>query len=149
MAIYYLETSALVKLYVREAGTDRLLALTGRSSGNRFAILALSRVEFHSAVRRRERAGEIPAAIAAELLGTFERHVEGTFVTQTVTDYLLDQALMLIDRHPLRAFDAVQLAAYLVLKNSAGGDVPVFVCSDQALLSAATQEGLPTFDPCA
>lgn len=148
MAIYYLETSALVKLYVREAGTDRLLSLAGRSSGNRFAILALSRVEFRSAVRRRERNGEIPADIAAQLLDTFERHVEGTFVTQTVTDYVLDQAMLLIDLYPLRAFDAVQLAGYLVLKNSTGGDVPVFVCSDQALLLAATQEGLPILDPC-
>jgi uncharacterized protein len=150
LGIYYLETSALVKLYVREAGTDRLLALTGRSSENRFAILALARVEFRSAVRRRERNGEIPEAIAAQLLETFDRHVEARFVTQTVTDYVLDQALLLIDRYVLRAFDAVQLAGYLVLTTSAtGGDVPVFVCSDQALLSAAAQEGLPIFDPSA
>ena len=148
MAIYFLDTSALVKLYVREQGTDRLLALTERSSGNRFAILGISRVEFRSAVRRRERSGEIPAAIATQLLAAFERHVEGVFVTQAVTDYVLDQAMTLIDHYALRAFDAVQLAGYIVLKNSAGSDIPVFVCSDHVLLSAAVQEGLSTFDPC-
>ena len=42
MALYYLETSALVKLYVREPGTERMLALAARSSENRLAVLALS-----------------------------------------------------------------------------------------------------------
>ena len=73
MAFYYLETSALVKLYVREPGTDRLLALAARSAENRLAILALAQIEFRSAVRRRERTGEIPSPIASQLLETFKR----------------------------------------------------------------------------
>ena len=42
MALFYLETSALVKLYVYEAGTDRLLDLTASDLGHRFAILSLA-----------------------------------------------------------------------------------------------------------
>ena len=53
MAFYYLYTSALVKLYVREPGTERMLALAARSSENRLAVLALAQVELRSAVRRR------------------------------------------------------------------------------------------------
>ncbi len=148
MALYYLETSALVKLYVREPGTERLLSLADRSSENRLAILALAQVELRSAIRRRERNGEIPAVAAAQLLEVFKRHVESRFITQTVTDYVLDIASMLLDRYPLRAYDAVQLAGYIALKSSAGADVPTFVCSDQELLSAAVQEGIPILDPC-
>jgi uncharacterized protein len=144
LALYYFETSALVKLYVREPGTDRALALAARSSENRLAILSLSQVEFRSALRRRE----IPGHVATHLLEAFRRHVETRFVTQMVTDFVLDIASTLVDRHALRAFDAVQLAGYVALKNSAGSDVPVFVCSDQELLSAAKQEGMPTLDPC-
>ncbi|MGC2109363.1 MAG: type II toxin-antitoxin system VapC family toxin [Candidatus Korobacteraceae bacterium] len=148
MTLYYLETSALVKLYVRESGTERLLSLAERSSESRFAILALAQVELRSAIRRRERNGDIPASIAAQLLEVFNRHVEGRFITQMVTDFVLDIASRLVDGYALRAFDAVQLAGYLALRSSSGDDVPVFVCSDQELLAAAVQEGVPILDPC-
>lgn len=149
MALYYLETSALVKLYVREPGTERLLSLAGRSAGNRFAILALAQLELRSAIRRRENSGEISALVAANLVDTFTRHLEGRFIVQKLTDFVLDIALALVDRHFLRAYDAAQLAGYITLKNSAGADPPIFVCSDQALLSAAALEGISGFDPSA
>lgn len=148
MALYYLETSALVKLYIREPGTERLLELAAHVKGNRLAILALARVELRSAVRRRERNGEIARSIARQLLELFQRHVEARFVTQPINDFVLDTADGLIDRYALRAFDAIQLAGFLACQNSAGTDVPTFVCADAELLSAATREGCITLDPC-
>ena len=148
MALYYLETSALVKLYVREPGTDRVLALAARSSENRLAVLALTQVEVRSAIRRRERNGEIPAVVASQLLESLKRHLEGRFVTQAITDFVLDIASELVDRYALRAFDAIQLAGFMAMRNSAGTEMPVFVCSDQTLLAAARQEGTPVLDPC-
>jgi hypothetical protein len=149
LAFYYLETSALVKLYVRESGTERVLALANRTSENRLAILGLTQVELRSAVRRRERNGEIPPLVATQLLETFKRHLETRFVCQTINDFVLDVASAIVDRHALRAYDAVQLAGYVALRVSAGTDVPVFVCSDQALLEAARLEGIPILDPAA
>ena len=147
MAFYYLETSALVKLYVREAGTERVLALAERTADNRLAILALSQVEFRSAVRRRERAGEIPAFLATQLLEAFKRHLEVRFVSQGVTDFVLDIASRLIDRHALRAYDAVQMAGYVALRSSMVSEAPIFVCSDHALLAAAEREGIAVLNP--
>lgn len=148
MALYYLETSALVKLYVREPGTERLLSIAARSSANSLVILSLSQVEFRSAVRRRERNGEIPTVVANQLLDLFKRHAESRLVRQAVTDYLIDLASALVDRHGLRAFDAIQLAGYLALKTSVGAETPIFVCADHGLLSAAELEGVPILDPC-
>src|SRR6202795_272321 len=142
-----METSALVKLYVRESGTERVLALANRTTENRLAILALTQVEFRSAVRRRERNGELPPLVATQLLEAFKRHVEQRFVSQVINDFVLDIASALVDRHALRAYDAAQLAGYLALRSSAGTDVPVFVCSDHALLEAALLEGIPILDP--
>jgi predicted nucleic acid-binding protein len=136
-----------VKLYVREPGTERVLALATRSGENRLAILDLSQVELRSAIRRRERAGDIPTLVANELLATFKGHVEGRFLIQKITDFVLDIASLLVDRHALRAFDAIQLAGYVVLKSSTRTDAPTFVCSDQALLIAAKQEGVVILDP--
>ena len=147
MAFYYLETSALVKLYVREPGTERLLRLVSRTNHHRFAVLTLSRVEFHSAIRRREREGDIDAPLAQRLLHRFGEHMETKFVRQVINDSLLDVAASLVDRYPLRAYDAVQLAGCFALRTSSGTDDPTFVSSDQRLIEVAEAEGLPSLDP--
>ena len=147
MAFYYLETSAVAKLYIREVGSDRVLALAARSAENRLAILSLTQVELRSAIRRREKAEDIAPHIATHLLETFGRHLETRFVTQPFNTAVLDFALALIDRHALRAFDAIQLGGYLAMKAAAGADAPIFVSADQALLAAARADGLQVFDP--
>jgi uncharacterized protein len=147
LALYYLETSALVKLYVYETGTDRLLGLTASDAGHRFAILSLAQVEFRAAIRGRQRRGEIPDDAANELIESFRRHAEGKFLIQSFSDSLLDVALALIDSYPLRGYDAAQLAGYLVLRSICGAEGPTFVCADRVLLSAARNEGCPVLDP--
>lgn len=146
MALYYLETSALVKLYVYEPGTDRLLALAGETA-HRFAILTIAQVELRAAIRRRQRAGEIPGSMADQLLNVFFRHCEGKFLVQPFSEALIDSACMLTDAHALRGYDAMQLAGYLLLRSGAGREAPTFVCADQSLLSAARQEGCEVLDP--
>jgi predicted nucleic acid-binding protein len=147
LALYYLETSALVKLYVREPGTDRLLQLVNLVE-NRFAVLSLSQVEFRSAIRRRERAGDIDPNAASMLLDRFQQHQESRFLRQVLTDAVLDGASEMIDRYALRAYDAIQLAACLELKFTVSMEPLIFVCSDQQLLAAAHSELLSTLDPC-
>lgn len=147
MALYYLETSALVKLYVYESGTERLLALTASDAGHRFAIMSLAQVEFRAAIRRRQRTGEILDTAADELIEAFRRHTEGKFLIQSFSDSVLDVALALVDSYALRGYDAAQLAGYLVLRSSSGTDEPTFVCADKALLAAARNEGCPVLDP--
>ncbi len=148
MALYYLETSALVKLYVYELGTEHLLDLTSSEAGHRFAILSLAQVEFRSAIRRQHRGGEISGSEADGLIESFRQHAEGKFIVQPFTDSLLDVALALIDGYPLRGYDAMQLAGYMVLRSISGAEEPIFVCADKTLLSAARNEGCPILDPC-
>jgi predicted nucleic acid-binding protein len=147
VSLYFLETSALVKLYVYESGTERLIQLTAGDAGHRFAILSLAQVEFRSAIRRQQRSGEIPGVEAGLLLESFRLHSEGRFLVQPLTDTVLDVACALLDTYPLRGFDAMQLAGYLTLRSVSGADEPVFICADRALLAAARNEGCPTFDP--
>jgi predicted nucleic acid-binding protein len=148
LALYYLETSALVKLYVYEPGTERLLGLTASDAGHRFAILSLAQVEFRAAIRRRQRTGEIPGSAADELIESFRQHSEGKFLIQSFSDSVLDVAFALIDGYALRGYDAMQLAGYLLLRSISGTEDPTFVCADKVLLSAARNEGCPVLDPC-
>ena len=147
MALYYLETSALVKLYVHEEGTGMLLRLAADETGNRFAILSLAQVELRAAIRRRQRMGQVSAAAADVLLDSFRQHAEQQFLVQPFSESLLDVAFALLDGYALRAYDAMQLAGYLILRSMSGAEEPVFVCADKALLSAARNEGCAVLDP--
>ena len=138
--------SALVKLYVVEPGTERLLQLVTAPAYHRFAVLSLTQAEFYSAVRRRERDGDIDGETAAEVLERFAHHSEARFLRQNVSDTVIDTACELINRYPLRAYDAIQLAGCLVLR-SAISEAPIFTCSDQRLLVTARGEGLESLDP--
>ena len=147
MALYYLDTSALVKLYVREPGSDLLIRLADRTNRHRFAVLALARAELHAALRRRQRDGDLDAVLAEDLLNRFNQHLESRFERQLVSDSLIDLAANLVDRHPLRAYDAVQLAGCLMLRANSANYEPNFVCSDRKLLQAAKLEGVACLDP--
>lgn len=147
--LYYLETSALVKLYVREPGTDRLVQLVSNSSENRFAVLALSPIEARSAIRRRERAGDINSQIAAMILDRLQQQMESRFVRQALDDTVMGTASEMIDRYALRAYDAMQLAGCLAFSPRLGAESPTFISCDQQLLEAARSELLAVLDPSA
>ena len=147
MALFYLDTSALVKLYVREPGTEALLRLASSLHGHRFTTLSIAEVEFRSAIRRRERAGDLERHVADQLIRRFENHLETRILRQPLNESVLETASALIDTYPLRAYDAVQLAGCLVLRAAAGRDQPVFVCADIELLETATRLRLSTLNP--
>lgn len=147
MGAYFLDTSALVKLYVREPGTDEMLELINFDDTHTLAVVSVTPVELRSAVRRRERDGDIATEDAAQVVERFTRQLETRFERVAVNEPLVEQALRLVDRHKLRAYDAMQLAACLQWRSGAGGDDVIFACADGALLSAAQAEGVATLDP--
>ena len=146
MALYFLDTSALVKLYVAEPGTERMLDLADSDDANQFAVLSIAQAELWSAVGRRQREGAIDDEEAGDLLDRFSEDLESFFLRQSVNDAVIDLACALLERHPLRADDALQLAGCLTLRPAAP-DAPVFTCADDSLLQAAEEEGLRTLNP--
>ena len=109
-------------------------------------ITDISRVESRSAVRRRERTSDISGTEANQILKQIERDVSSFFLVQPTSSAVLEEALRLIDRYPLRAYDALQLAGCLVVRDNLPGPV-TFVCADAQLCQAAQQEGLTTLNP--
>lgn len=65
MAIYFLDSSALVKRYINEAGSAWVLGLFTPTLSNEFFVPAITGVEIVAAVTRRARNGSIAAADAA------------------------------------------------------------------------------------
>ncbi|MBI2864943.1 MAG: hypothetical protein HYX94_10335 [Chloroflexi bacterium] len=73
----------------------------------------------------------------------------GRYDLTPVMPEMIQTATKLCANHPLRAYDALQLAAGLAVWELlvAAGDTLVFVSADDALLAAAKREGLTVENP--
>jgi predicted nucleic acid-binding protein len=142
--ILFLDTSAFVKLYIAEPGSERMRETVGREGSVAASALAFAEIHATFARRRREELllapelEQIRRAFAADWEQLLQMPV-GTAVLKTVP--------WLCERHPLRGADAVHLASALLLREE--GLEVTFACSDRPLLGAAAAEGLTTFDPVA
>ena len=146
MTNVYLDTSALVKLYVEEEGTERVVGLTKDLDGVRAVVLDVTLLESRSAVRRREREGDIAAADAERILKQIEEDASLSFLVQPSTSAVIEEAARLIDEYLLKTYDALQLAGCLVVRQGLPGPL-TFVCADIRLCEAAALEGLPVLNP--
>jgi len=142
VTVLFADSSALVKLYVDEAGST---AIRRHEHAGPFVVSALARVEVPAALWRKVRTTEIDATDARLLSTAFEVDWYGTaevdprFAVVAASTTLMSDAAQLCEVHDLRAHDAVQLASALALS----GDEPVeMACFDRRLLAAAQAEGL-------
>jgi uncharacterized protein len=109
-------------------------------------VSALARVEVPAALWRKHRLGELDAADARLLVNEFEADFSGDeraparFAVVGLPLGLLDRAARLVAVHPLRAYDALQLATGLAVRE-ADPDCTLFACFDQGLRRAAAAEG--------
>ena len=151
MAVYLLDSSAIVKRYVQESGTGWVQGLAHPRAGHLIFYLArITAVEVCSAIARRRRAGTIPAPDAAASLARFHLDLAQEYLVLEVTASLLADAMRLADAHELRAYDAVQLAAALELNGrwlAAGMSGITLVSADHDLNTTAAVQGLLVEDP--
>lgn len=146
MSFYFLEATAFMKLFVQEPGTDTLIRLMETVEDNRKLISAATPLEVYAAIRRREHAGDIEPADAAQALEVL-RLESARAVQQPLNPAVLEAARQLLDRTSLRWPQALQLGAVLAARDMFKGTEIVFVSASAALLDAAKSEGLETLDP--
>jgi predicted nucleic acid-binding protein len=126
-----------VKRYVREAGSDRVRGWLAEGTA---ATSRLTEVEIASALMRRWREGGFGTAERDRALTALVNDLEALTVVE-VAPPVAARARRLLERHPLRAGDAVQLASCLLLRDATGGPV-AFAAFDGRLSEAAKAEGL-------
>ena len=146
MSFYFLETTAFIKLFVREAGTEPLIGLLGPIEDNRKLISAVTPLEIHAAIRRRERSGQIAPEAAAAALESL-RVESARMVQQPLNPAVLEAARQLLDRTALRWPEALQLGSVLAARDMFPGTEITFITSSAALREAAKIHGLETMDP--
>jgi predicted nucleic acid-binding protein len=141
--VIYLDTSALVKRFVSEPGSRQVQSLLTRTEPIASATIAYP--ELYSGLTRRHREGVLSPLQYRLACRRFERDWMALVRVELGAD-ILRLARSLIQRHTLRAFDAIHLASALGLQQAANEPV-TFVAADQRLLRAAAAERLATVDP--
>jgi len=148
---YFLDTSALVKRYVPEIGSDWILSITDPATDNDLAISQITWVEVHSAFARRLRDRSLSAQRFDLIVQKVREDFENEYRVVDVDQTLIETATELVMQHPLRAYDSVQLASALRFQSTTLLSQPetrlIFVSADNRLLDIAQSEGLATDNP--
>ena len=150
MAGYFFDSSALAKCYIDESGSAWVRGITAPASQNDIHALELVEVEVASAIARRRKGGSLTSAIAAAALGRLWYDVRHDYILIKVSDSLISEAVILADRHELRAYDALHLAAAIDLNRSRAAlaqPALVLVSADLELNAAAVANGFVVEDP--
>ncbi len=149
MTYFFADTSALVKRYIVEQGTHWLRTNTASHSGNTVIVSNLVEVELLSALAGRHRNNQYSIDALQQLRKLIAQHMQSQYVVINVNATIIADAIVFLEKHPLRAYDAIQLATAInAEKRVHPSGIPfTMLCSDQRLTAAATVEGLQTDDP--
>ncbi len=136
--ILYLDTSAWVKLYVREPGSKELRAYTAKADAMAASVVA--HPEARAAFARLKAQGISTAAKHRQRLAQLNLDWENLLRIELVPT-VVRTAGDLAEVYGLRGFDAIHLASALWLKEKTGTPL-YFAVFDQRLRAAAERAGL-------
>jgi uncharacterized protein len=132
------DSSALAPLIVEEATSAMTLEWLRQDAG--VVIWGLTRLELTSAVERRVREGSIAPNLRREALRRVARLADDA---HEVVDLVAvrQRAMAMLARYPLRAADAAQLGAALLVADPNPASLTMVVL-DRRLADAADREGI-------
>ena len=136
--ICYFDTSALVKLYVEEEGSE-LVADYSRKC----IFIATSKVayaEARAAFARAGREGILDTQAYRDVVANFNEDWTSYFALE-VSDSVLQRVDTLVDKYPIRGFDALHLASSIILSRRLDGEKLLVACWDARLWDYYLQEG--------
>lgn len=149
MAQYFFDSSALVKYYHAEIGTERITSIFAEPD-RKIRISRIGLVEMQSALAMKVRSGALKQAAAELQRQRLLLDVAGSVLeVYKVTEEHFSMAERLITRHSfssrLRTLDAIQLAVALDLADQQLADQ--FVVADSLLAEMAAIESLRVLNP--
>ena len=150
MADYFFDSSALVKAYVAEAGTHWVRTILDDEQ-HRIYISQLTEVEVIAALTRRFSVGDLTQQDRDQLAHDARQDCV-SFLVVSITAEVIEASVDLALKHNLRAYDSVQLASALEVRNllvqNSQNLVPLtLVSADLELNRASALEGVPVDDP--
>ena len=129
----FLDTSAFVKRYVSEAGTDAVLEWCDKATEIILSGIALP--EIISAFCRLHREGKITDTQYRQLKSLLLADIEDVAICD-LTPAVLGLAISSLEKNVLRGMDAIHIGSAVALK------ADIFISADQRQLDAAARMGL-------
>jgi len=120
MSIIYFDTSALVKKYIEELGSDQISEAYSRAE--LIGTAMITPPEMASALSRAMRRKVIDDDVASEAWNMFGKDW-GTYFVVDVTQALMGRASTLVWEQGLRGYDAVHLASLLAWQEAVGLEI--------------------------
>lgn len=148
--ILYLDTSALLKLYVVEEG--RNLVEQAVDEATAVATSSVAYAEARASLARKRREGVFSDDELREAVAALEEDWD-TFETLTATENVSRLAGNLAEEHALRGFDAIHLASALLIRIAAleeageGTEDTTRFLSFDGDLSLAAEKTMQTYEP--
>ena len=149
MDFYFLDTSAVIKAYIREVGSNYITGLLGNSDNVLF-VAVITGAEGIAGLNKRHRMGDISTNDWNTAQSGFLKDYRHRFKKTEISKSVIDKAISLLNRHPLRGYDSVQLANALLIHDLLQRRQKVsltFVCADKLLCNIASNEGLNVENP--
>jgi predicted nucleic acid-binding protein len=150
MTQYFLDSSAPVKRYVSETGTQWVQSLHDPRAGHTRWIARITAAECIAALFRRVRMGQLSLLDAQQISARFRADIVADYRIVDITAAVIDRAMDLAEQFGLRGYDAVQLAAADLVNQqflASGGSPITFVSADVDLNTAAQSLGLLVENP--
>jgi predicted nucleic acid-binding protein len=133
----FLDTSAFAKRYVAEQGSDKVMAFCQQADSLVVSVICLT--ELISTLSRLVREKKLGKVDYRKLKDAAIADMADVDICQ-ITPNVLAAVVSLLESHPLRAMDALQVACALAV------DPDVFISADRRQLSAARKAGLKVVD---
>src|SRR5438093_13682940 len=113
MAVLFFDSSAVVKRYISESGSQWVTDVCNPSADNLVLIAVVSGAEVVAAFARRQREGGLTAEQASRAIAEFRDDWIRLYELVKTDRATVERAMLLAERHALRAYDAIQLACAL------------------------------------
>ena len=110
-------------------------------------VSALTQIEARSAICRLRKEKKLTGDQLSVAVGALDGDMRRV-IQQPVLPPVLEAANSMVERHYLRALDAVQLASAIIARDLLAAPDMRFIASDKDLLIAADKEGFETWNPC-
>lgn len=146
MATYFLDSSAIVKYYVIEVGTEWVRQIID-SEEYACVVANISLAEVAAALSQLRRHGPFGSSFVQRTIFRFKEELrQQMFLSHTVDAGTISLAADLAMSHSLRGYDAVQIASALLAQQVTRSKF-IFVSGDNQMLRAAVAVGLTTDNP--